>query len=85
MNEQLRRGLKKGIVAGGMGGAILLANPLITQGFKDFEVPNITWNGSNINGTSSLEIKGDRLVQLAGYAVLDVIAVGTVIFVSKKK
>lgn len=85
MKEQLRIVLKRGIVAGGMGGAILLANPLITQGFKDFEVPNITWNDSNANGTSSLEIKGDRLVQLAGFAVLDVAALGTVIFVSKKK
>lgn len=85
MKEQLGIVLKRGIVAGGMGGAILLANPLITQGFKDFEIPNIAWNGSNANGTPSLEIKGDRLAQLARFAVLDVAVLGTVIFVSKKK
>lgn len=85
MNERLRKIVKEGVLAGSLGGVVLLGGPLVAQSLKDFEIPNITWNDSNSNGSLPLEIKGDRLAQLAGFAVLDVAALGTVIFVSKKK
>lgn len=85
MNERLGRYLRKGTLVGSLGGAVLLANPLVAQGLKDLDISNIPWNGSNTNGSPSLVIETDRLAQLAGYAALDTIAAGTVIFVLKKK